>query len=90
MQKSARVAGWRCFQGDFLSVAFPGLKARLRKAFVAADSLGRTESRLRARRSVTKAAWAILCSPFGRLEHGQEYVQTADTEVSVSFRLISK
>ena len=62
MQKSARVAGWRCFQGDFLSVAFPGLKARLRKAFVAADSLGRTESRLRARRSVTKAAWAILCS----------------------------
>jgi len=23
MQKSARVAGWRCFQGDFLSVSLP-------------------------------------------------------------------
>src|ERR1700758_5501069 len=31
---------------------------------------------MRARRSVAKAAWAILCSPFGRLKHPQENVQT--------------
>jgi hypothetical protein len=26
MRKSARVAGWRCFQGDSLGGVFPGLK----------------------------------------------------------------
>ena len=32
---------------------------------------------MRARRSGAKAAWAVLCSPFGRLEYTQENVQTA-------------
>ena len=35
---------------------------RLRKAYVAA-----TGSKMRARRSAAKAAWAVVCSPFGRL-----------------------
>ena len=30
-------------------------------------------------------AWAILCSPFGRLERGQENVQTAERRSNLTF-----
>jgi hypothetical protein len=46
-----------------LWVPFPGLKPRLRKAYVAAPGF-----EIRARRSAAKAAWAVLSSPFGRLK----------------------
>ena len=43
-------------------------------------SMRRTHSKPRARRSVAKATWAILCSPFGRLEHSRELARSCSAE----------
>jgi hypothetical protein len=54
------------FQGGFIGDAFPGLKPRLRKAYVAASSKTMKSSQVGARHSGATAAWAVLLSPFGR------------------------
>ena len=60
------VSPWPPFQGGFIGDAFPGLKPRLRKAYVAASFKTTENSQVRARHSVATAAWAVLFSPFGR------------------------
>jgi hypothetical protein len=50
----------RHFQGAFLDGGYPGLKPRLRKAYVAAKLSDYAGRQTRARRSVAKEAWASM------------------------------
>jgi hypothetical protein len=50
--------------GRFWGGSFPGLKPRLRKAYVAANLYGDLDLGTRARRGVAKAAWAVLLDHF--------------------------
>jgi hypothetical protein len=54
----------RHFQGAFLDGGYPGLKPRLRKAYVAAKLFDYAGRQTRTRRSVAKEAWAEIWSPF--------------------------
>ena len=64
------------FQGEFLSASLPRPEGptpqsdsiELAEVLRCGRTIGRSGSKMRARRSVAKAAWAILCSAFGRLQ----------------------
>jgi hypothetical protein len=74
----ARVSSFsRHFQGAFLSDGYPGLKPRLRKAYVAAKLSDYAGSQPRARRSVAKEAWAKLFCPFGRTPNRESRISNS-------------
>jgi hypothetical protein len=50
----------RPFRARLVMASFPGLKPRLRKAYVAASYFDQTDRQTRARRSVAKEAWAVI------------------------------
>jgi hypothetical protein len=52
------------FQGNAANFRDPGLKPRLRKAYVAANLYGESNLDIRARQSVATAAWAVFFNHF--------------------------
>jgi hypothetical protein len=60
------------FQGDFIMRGVPRPEGPTPQSLRRGRSIGRIDYSPRARRSAAKAAWANLCSPFGRLERAQE------------------